>query len=278
MDLGGGKVSERYASAVALTFGGFVRATCLLLCTCGSWLSGTSGARANDADVEVYARVVVSTAGVRAGPSTTYRQIYRARHDEVFPVRGRATSGYWFRIELPDATEGYIQGDAVYNHEVGEAQAKSGRFLPAVFAPPPLPSAHGEIALIGGALGAGGFVALRPAWLLDPSFGIELSAGASVARGGRLMMLLAGPVVNFFPRSPIVPFASLAGGVVSSSPNADTFLLKSGSVSAASAGFGLRIGFRYRLTLRLEARSYVLFQADRYVPEEEFSAGLTVFF
>jgi hypothetical protein len=225
----------------------------------------------------VYARVVVDSTSVRAGPGASYRSVYTARRDEVFPLRARSSTGYWFRIELPDGTAGFIRGDVVYNHEVGAGEASSGRFLPAVFAPPPLPSARGEIALQGGALGSGGLIMLRPSWLLEPSFGLELNAGASVARGGRLFLLLVGPIVNMFPRSPVVPFFALAAGMVVSSPNADTFLLRSGSVSALSAGAGLRIGFRYRLTLRLEARSYLLFETDRYVREEEFSAGLTVF-
>jgi len=235
-------------------------------------------ANARAEDPEVCARVVVDRAEVRAGPGATYRRIYAARRDEVFPVRGRATAGFWFRVELPDGTSGFIRGDVVYNHELGGEQASSGRFLPAVFAPPPLLEAHGEIALVGGAFGSGGMLALRPTWLLDPSFGFELTGAAAVARGGRLMLAMIGPVVNVFPRSPIVPFFTLASGIVASSPNADTFLLEEGSVTAIAAGAGLRIGFRFRLTLRLEARTYVLFETDRYVRQEEFSAGLTVFF
>jgi hypothetical protein len=234
-------------------------------------------ARADD-EVTVYARVVVDRAEVRAGPSATYRRVYAARRDEVFPVRGRATSGFWFQVELPDGTTGFIRGDVVYNHEIGPSQHSSGRFLPEVFAPPPLLEAHGEIALVGGVLGGGGLIAVRPSWLLDPSFGFELTAGAAVARRGRLLLATLGPVVNLFPRSPIVPFFTVAAGVIASSPNADTFLLDAGSVTGITAGAGLRIGFRFRLTLRLEARTYVLFETDRYVRQEEFSAGLTVFF
>jgi hypothetical protein len=48
-------------------------------------------------------------------------------------------------------------------------------------------------------------------------------------------------------------------------------------LTGVSAGAGLRIGLRYRITLRLEARSYVFFETDRYVRDEELSAGLTVF-
>jgi hypothetical protein len=75
-----------------------------------------------------------------------------------------------------------------------------------------------------------------------------------------------------------VPFATVQGGITASSPNADTFLLESGSVTTLSAGAGLRLGFHYRLTLRLEVRSHLLFEADRHVSQEEYSAGLTVFF
>lgn len=233
---------------------------------------------ARASDPEVLARVVVDRAEVRAGPGATYRRIYAARRDEVFPVRGRATAGFWFQVELPDGTTGFIRGDVVYNHEIGAEQHRSGRFLPEVFAPPPLLEAHGEVALVGGAFGSGGMLAVRPTWLLDPSFGLELTGAAAVARGGRLMLATLGPVVNVFPRSPIVPFFTVAAGVVASSPNADTFLLDEGSVTALAAGAGLRVGFRFRLTLRLEARTYLLFETDRYVRQEEFSAGLTVFF
>jgi hypothetical protein len=139
-------------------------------------------------------------------------------------------------------------------------------------------NARGEVALAGGAFGSGGMIVLRAAALLDPSFGFELTSAAAVAPGGRLLLAMVGPIVNLFPRSPIVPLFTLAGGLVASSPSSDTFLLESGSVSALAAGAGLRIGFRYRLTLRLEARTYVLFDADRYRRQEEYSAGLTVFF
>ena len=146
-----------------------------------------------------------------------------------------------------------------------------------MFAPPPLLEARGEVALVGGVLGSGGLIAVRPSFLLSPSFGFEVTAAAAVAQGGRLLIAMLGPFVNLFPEAPIVPFFNVAGGVIASSPNADTFLLQSSSLVGMSAGAGLRIGFRYRLTLRLEARSYVFFETDRYVREEELSAGLSVF-
>lgn len=253
-----------------------IRRACLAAIGCGIalWLLPLMAAAEDSA---VYARVVVDATAVRAGPGASYREVYHARRDQVFPLRARARSGYWFAIELPDGTTGFIRGDVVYNHEVSDAEASSGRFLPQVFAPPPLMAANGEIALQGGALGNGGLIALRPTWLIAPSFGIEATGAAAVASGGRLFLAMVGPVVNLFPTSPVVPFFNLAGGIVASRPNSDTFLLKAGNLTGLSAGVGLRIGFRYRLTLRLEARSYVFFETDRYVREEELSAGLTVF-
>jgi hypothetical protein len=201
-----------------------------------------------------------------------------AQRDEVLPIRARATRGYWLVIELPDSTRGFVAGDHVYSFEVSGEDASSIRFMPWLFAPPALPGAHGEIAITGGILGRGGMMAIRPSFLLDPAFGFELNAMAVVAEGGRLWMGTLGPLFNLLPSAPIVPFVTVQGGVTASSPNADSFLLGSGSIATLSAGAGLRFGFHYRITLRLEVRSYAFFEPDRMISQEEFCAGLTVFY
>jgi hypothetical protein len=75
-----------------------------------------------------------------------------------------------------------------------------------------------------------------------------------------------------------VPFLVVHAGITRSQPNADSFLLDSGTIATLSGGGGLRIGFHYRLTLRLEVREHVFFEPDRTVSKEELSAGLTVMF
>jgi hypothetical protein len=236
-----------------------------------------ASARAEET-VQPYARVIVPNAVVRSGPGVSYRRMYVASNGDVFPIRARATQGYWFLIELPDSTRGFIAGDQVYVHEVSGEEPGSGRFLPWLFAPPPLLGAHGEIAVTGGVLAGGGMLALRPSYLLDPAFGIELNAMAVVAQGGRLWTATVGPIVNLLPSSPIVPFATVQGGITASSPNADSFLLGEGSIATLSAGAGLRLGFHYRLTLRLEVRAHAFFEPDRMISQEEYCGGLTVFF
>lgn len=226
----------------------------------------------------VYARVMIESAAVRSGPGLEFRQVYLAQRDEVFPIRKRSTRGYYFQIELPDSRLAWIAGDVVYNHEVSEDPSSKGRFWPWLFAPPPLPAASGEVAVTGGVLGSAGLIALKPSVLLDPTFGFEATFAAAVGSGGRLLIVSAGPIVNLFPQSPVVPLLTLQGGVTSSRPNADSFLLDSGAIATATAGIGLRMAFHYRLTLRLEARSHVFFEPDRMLSEEELCAGLTVFY
>ncbi|MFW6067395.1 MAG: SH3 domain-containing protein [Myxococcota bacterium] len=225
-----------------------------------------------------YARIMVEATVLRAGPGRSFRRIHLAHRGEVFAIVRRSTQGYWFQVELPDGTRAWVMGDAVYVHEVSEEEAAGGRRWPKLFAPPSLPDAKAELAVTFGALGRGGFMAVRPTWLVRPVFGIEVNAAASVSRGGRVLLAGLGGIVNLFPDSPVVPFFVAGGGYATSNPNADTFLLESGSIGVAYAGGGLRFGFRYRLTLRIEARAYAFIEPNRYVAQEEYSGGLTVFF
>ena len=260
----------------------------LLLALALGALAAAPSARAQDtadaADDEapmaaVYARVIVERTSLRSGPGGSFRALRTARRGDVFPIVERGSRGYWFRVELDDGTFGWIAGDAVYTHEMSSEEAHRGQFLPEVFAPAALPHASGELAFSFGALGlANGFMAARPAIQLAPELGIEATLAAVVGSGGRLLVGTLGGLVNVFPASPVVPFFALGGGVVVSDPNADTFLLRSGVTGALYGGGGLRIGFRYRITLRLEARSWAIYDQNRFVSQVELSGGLTVFF
>lgn len=246
--------------------------------------ASAAGAAATDDDDDaplggIYARVIVERADMRSGPGPSYRHVWTAHRGDVFPIAERGPSGYWYRVELPDGTQAWIQGAAVYAHELSDHEATEGRFAPEVFAPPPLPQATGELAFSFAALGlVNGFMAVRPAFYIAPEFGIELGGGASVGEGGRLLLATGGAIFNAFPASVVVPFVVGGGGAAFSDPNADTFLLRSGVTGALYAGGGLRFCFRYHITIRIEARAWVFYDENRYVPQEEYGGGLTVFF
>ncbi|UJR80689.1 SH3 domain-containing protein [Sandaracinus amylolyticus] len=241
----------------------------------------TESTSEEDAPVGVFARVIVDRTVMRSGPGAAFRGVRSARRGDVFPIVERGTRGYWFRVELPDATHAWISGDAVYTHELSAEEASQGRFLPEVFAPAPLLQATGELHFGFGVLGVNdpnGFMTIRPTIYIAPEIGIEATLAAAVGEGGRLMIGTLGGLVNVFPDSPVVPFLAAGGGFVVSDPNADSFLLQSGVTGALYAGGGLRIAFRYRITLRLEARAWAIYEENRYVAQEELSAGFTVFF
>ena len=220
--------------------------------------------------------MIVATTPLRSGPGGSFRQVGVARRGEVFPIESRGTTGYWFQVERPDGTLAWVLGDTVYVLEVGELDEEP-TFWSKIFAPPPLLDSRVEIALTFGGLGGGGLMALRPTVYVQPVFGIEATFAATVSRAGRLLLVGSGAVVNVFPEWPVVPYIVVGGGAAISDPNADTFLLESGTVAMMYGGGGLRFGFRARITLRIEARAYAFFEPDRYVANEEFSGGLTVF-
>jgi hypothetical protein len=237
-----------------------------------------SRARAQAQEQVALARVIVERTAVYSGPGAGFRRVHTAQRGDAFRIRGRASRGYWLRIELADGRQGFVLGDAVHTYTVSEEEAPDTRFLPWLLSPSGLPLAHGEIALIGGALGSGGLFGGRVSYLFDPAFGMELSSGIAVARSGRLVLATVGPVVNLFPSSPLGLLATVQAGITASSPNADTFLLARGSIATLTAGVGFRLSLRYGLTLRVEARAHTFIEPDRYITREEISGGLAVFF
>lgn len=249
-----------------------------LVVVIGDALLPSRVARADDGDEVVLARIMVESANVYSGPGSGYRRVYTAHRGDAFRVRARASRGYWLRIELTDGRQGYVLGQAVTTYVVSEEDAPDERPLPWLLSPSGLPLAHGELALIGGALGTGGLFGGRVSYLLDPAFGVEVSGAVAVASSGRLVLATVGPIVNFFPSSPLGLFATVQSGITASSPNADTFLLARGSIATLTGGIGLRLSLRYGLTLRVETRAHAFIEPDRYVTREEISGGLAVFF
>ncbi len=228
----------------------------------------------NDA---IYARVLVARAELRSGPGASFRVLAIAGRDETFRVRGRGPLGHWLELELSDGGRAYVEGASIWLFDASEEEVPpSARWR--VFAPPPLASARGELSVTLGVLSGAGFLAVRPTWMLGPTFGFEANLGASVGALGRLFLFGAGALVNLFPGWPITPFFTVGGGGMRAAPNSDAFIFDAGGRSMLYGGGGLRFGFRHRLIVRVEGRGYAFFDADRLASQQEISGGLSAFF
>ncbi|MET0341748.1 MAG: SH3 domain-containing protein [Polyangiales bacterium] len=233
---------------------------------------------ARDDEPARYARVVVERAALRSGPGASFRVLMIAQRDDSFEVVGRGPVGHWLAITLGDGARAYVAGDAVWLFDARDEPDAVPPHAASIFAAAPLMRARGELAISLGSLSGSGLMAVRPVVLLAPTFGIELSLGASVGARGRLFFAGLGGIVNLFPRFPVTPFLAGGGGGVRAYPNADALALEAGGRSLVYGGGGLRIAFKHRIVLRVEARSFVLFDADRLDAQQELSGGFSALF
>ena len=229
-------------------------------------------------------RVIAEEAGVHTGPGFGYRVVYVAKRDEVLPAIGRATNDHWFRVQLPDGTYGWILGDEVFPLDVDTSDG----------APRPVDlEAHGRRDVLALAARRGrhrahvlGGRARRRRHVHVPSrrarWRRSSRSRASWARrvGDQADVIFAGGGFNsnLFPSSPVTPFAAVAAGGAFGRKKADQFTIKTGNYTMLNVGGGLLVALKKRLTLRGEARHYVIFDANHTQRIQEYSGALCVYF
>jgi hypothetical protein len=237
-------------------------------------------ARAED---QALVRVVAEEASVRTGPGFAFRVVYRAKLGEVMTAIGRASHDHWFHVELPDGTYGWILGDEVFPLDVDTAAAHEGpsvfkRIGHAVFSPSPLLDETVGFAFSAGLLGGDGMFLFRPSVLLAPHVSLEATFGETVGNQVDVVYLAGGFNAFLFATSPVTPFVGGAAGGAFGRKKADQFAIKTGDYSMVNVGGGLIIALKKRLTLRGDARHYVIFDADHTQQIQEFSGALAVYF
>jgi hypothetical protein len=227
-------------------------------------------------------RVLSEAAEVRTGPSFAHRSVYVAARGETLEAIDRASSGFWFKVVLPDGTYGWILGDEVIALAVDPTApgppSLGARFVEAVFSPAPLDRADMGLTFSAGLLGGEGMVLFRPALMLAPHLALEGFVGETV--GEQADVIHFGLAANLFlwPRSPVTPFFVLGGGGAHGRRKADQFTIEPGTFMTANVGGGLMFAFKKRVTLRLDFRNYSVFDADYTRALQEYSGGLAVFF
>jgi hypothetical protein len=228
-------------------------------------------------DREAFARVVVEETALRSGPGVSHRTVYLAHRGETFAIEGREGSGFWLRVLLPDGRLAYVLGDTVEPIAV-DTNAPDAPSRPGFFAPPALTEAHGGFALVGGVFDKGGYVELKPAFVLAPPVAIEPYAAIGLATEGRRFLYGIGGTLNFAPDWAIAPYVHLGGGAVSTVANQDAQVLQDGTVAHARAGGGLLVSLRWRILVRLEVMQVVLFSPDYKRSAQSFAGGLGTYF
>jgi len=252
------------------------------LATLVFWLAATP-ARAQDpgldvdTEVDTIARVTSSVSELRAGPGLAYRVIHRAERGETFPIQGREATGFWLRVYLPDGRTAYLLGDTADTALLSDMGGGASG-APGIFAPPPLESARGGMAMAGGVFDGNGYAELKPALVINASLSLEPYVGLVMSSSGRSILYGGGATLNLAPDWAIAPYVSLGAGGFHSLPNDDAFALQERSSFHARAGGGLLVSLRWRIILRLEALNTVLFDADSYANAQSYVAGLGSYF
>jgi len=243
-------------------------------------LALASPARASDDDALV--RVIAEKANVHTGPGFSFRTVYVAEQGEVFPAMARASSGHWFRVQLPDGTYGWILGDEVFPVIVDatsprESPSWGSRFVDAVFSPPPWLDGQVGLAFSAGVLGEQTGFLFRPSYVFEPHVALEGFVGESVGPQVDVFYFGAGANVLLFPRSPVTPFLGAAGGGAAGRAKVDQ-ISAPGTYALMNAGGGLLFAFKKRLIVRGDARHYVVFDPNHIQSFQEFSGALAVIF
>jgi uncharacterized protein YgiM (DUF1202 family) len=232
--------------------------------------------QAAEDEEDAYARVVVAEAELRAGPGVSHRVIYRAPRGETFLIATRETAGFWLQVTLPDGRTGYVLGDTIEPVAAGEDSLERSR-KPGFFAPPALQDAHAGFAMMAGAYDGDGYVELRPGWVIAPAIALEPYVGLALKQDSRRIVYGGAGTLNLLPDKAIAPFVTLGCGGMYEQPK-EEFVRTERKWFHARAGGGLLVSLRFRVSLRLEAANWVLFQEDDYQNVQSYTAGLGTYF
>jgi hypothetical protein len=246
--------------------------------------AGVLALTAGTASADAYLRVIAQKAPVHSGPGAGYREVAFVDRGQVFTVVERATREYWFKIELDDGTFGWILGDLVFPFEVGDQEppgvfGRMGKAISdAILGPSPIPYAHVGLSASAGLFGGDGVFILRPSWLIDPYWALEGFAGLSPRSDKEVFLGGAAFVLRMAPGAVIGPYVSVGLGAAHISPAATNFVDKRETLMAMPAGGGFEITLKKQITVRLDARSWALFNQNHGSTAAEFTGGLAIFF
>jgi hypothetical protein len=248
----------------------------------GVLLSLSLAGRARAEEQGAVVRVIAEEAEVRTGPGFAFRTIYLATRGETLRADARASRDYWFHVQLPDGTYGWIVGDQVLPLDVDPnapgPPTWGERFVATVFSPPPLVASEVSLSFSAGLLGGEGMLLFRPALMLAPHLGLEGFVGETVGEQTDVVYYGGGANLYLWPSSPVTPFVAGGVGGALGRKKADLYTVKPGHYAMVNVGGGLLVALKKRITLRFDFRDYVIFGANYTQELKEYSGGLAVLF
>ena len=250
----------------------------------GLWLLALIAMWPQWASADAYLRVIAQRAPIHSGPGPQYREMYSAERGQIFTVLERGTKGYWFKVELDDGTSGWIFGELVFPFDVVDKGnpgvfRRMGRAMDrALLSPSPIPYADVEISFSVGALDLEGLFMMRPAWLIDKYFAIEAFGGISPRQQKDFFIGGVGTTFRLVPGAALGPFLHAGLGATYIRPKVDNFIDETELLMAVVVGGGFEITFKKRITLRLDARNWTMFDPNQAFNGQEFTGGLAIFF
>ena len=252
-----------------------MRVAATILCAL-ALLCAAMPARADDSDVDAFARVIVAETALRSGPGVSHRVIYRAHRGDTFLIQGRAGAGYWLQVVLPDGRVAYVLGDTVETVGAGPGTPE-GAVKPGFFAPPALEEAHGGFALCGGVFDRDGYVEFKPAFVLSPSVSFEPYIGLAMQTDGRRLLYGLAASLDLAPDWAVAPYVTMGAGGLRDTPSAN-LQQPTRNFFNARAGGGLLVSLRWRILFRFEATNTIIFTEDSYTNVQSYIGGLGTYF
>jgi hypothetical protein len=141
-----------------------------------------------------------------------------------------------------------------------------------------VPYADVQLSFSAGVLGGEGVFIFRPAWLIDSYFALEGWFGQSPSAQEDIFLAGLGWTLRLAPGFPLGPYLHAGVGLAHRTPKEDAFTLKTRTEMAVCVGGGLEITLKKRITLRFDARQWMLFDENQAQDAQEYTGGLAIFF
>lgn len=222
-------------------------------------------------------RVVAVSAAVRTGPGGGYSRIGTVHQGQVLKALDRSPEGDWYRIELWPGTTGWVFSEFVWPMNYDPSGLTWG---PSAW--PDTAATLDEVkfglTLSAGTLAWDGWFSLKFSAPLTKRIFLELSAGQSAGKLGRITNASLDITVVLIPWRFLAPFVSAGAGTAYFAPHSDTPVLASGFRAIVDVGGGLMSAIYEDLLVRVDAARILLFDPEKDWSSVRLGCGVTLLF